>query len=165
MISLLKNCASPHSQYPLHLFAFCTFYFSFYLLRILYLWIICGLFISLISLNIMLSFIQDLGLFVICSFLSWNGILLNEYITNFYLFTFRWTFSLFLFLYLWVEFLSPIVLFVTPWTVAYQASLSKGYWTGESHGLVHGVANSWTRLSDFHIHFFFITEPPGKPFT
>ena len=111
----------------------------------------------------MLSFIQGLGLFVICSFLSWNGILLNEYITHFYPLTFRWTFSLFL--YLRVEFLSHIVLLVTPWTVAYQASLSMGYWTGESHGLVHGVANSWTRLSDFHIHVFFITEPPGKPFT
>ena len=29
------------------------------------------------------------------------------------------------------------------------------FWPGEFHGLVHGVAKSWTQLSDLHFHFTF----------
>ena len=30
------------------------------------------------------------------------------------------------------------------------------FWPGEFHGLVHGVAKSWTWLNDFHFHFLLL---------
>ena len=47
------------------------------------------------------------------------------------------------------------------WSLGWEDPLEKGKATHssilplESHGhIVHGVAKSWTRLSDFHFHFF-----------
>jgi len=57
-----------------------------------------------------------------------------------------------------VKSLSRVLLFVTPWTVAYQAPLSMGfsrqeYWKIPMdreawRAAIHGVAKSQTRLSD-----------------
>ena len=65
--------------------------------------------------------------------------------------------------------LSPVQLFVTPWTVACQAPLSmelcrQEYWSGLSHtspGDLHnpGIKPSTPALAGE----FFITVPPGKP--
>ena len=101
-----------------------------------------------------------------------------------------------------VQFLSQVRLFVTPWTAAYQASLSftvsellpaslvaqlvknlpamqgPGFnpWVGKIPGRrerlptpvfwpgeFHGVAKSWTWLSDFHFHVHWVSDAFQPP--
>ena len=68
--------------------------------------------------------------------------------------------------------LSHVRLFVTPWTVAYQAPLSMGfsrqeYWSGlpcpPPGGLPDPGIKSRSLMSPALADGFFTTEPPGKP--
>ena len=36
------------------------------------------------------------------------------------------------------------------------------FWPGESHGQLHAITNSWTRLSDFHFHCDSLGLPGGS---
>ena len=66
---------------------------------------------------------------------------------------------------------SSVQLFVTPWTVAYQASLSVGfsrqeYWSGLSFPPTGDLPNPGIETeSPALAGRFFTTEPPGKPYT
>ena len=65
--------------------------------------------------------------------------------------------------------LSCVLLFVTPWTVAYQAPLSMGfpkqeYWSGLSFPPPGDLPYPGIELaSSALVSRFIITEPPGKP--
>ena len=67
-----------------------------------------------------------------------------------------------------VQLLSHLQLFVTPWTVANQAPLSKGfsrqeYWSGQPFLLQGIFPTQGLNLVSCIAGGFFMTAPPGKP--
>ena len=72
-------------------------------------------------------------------------------------------------MWLFAQSLSRVQVFVTPWTVAHQATLSMGFprqehWSGLPFPPLGDLRDPWIKpVSSALAGEFFTTEPPGKP--